>query len=190
LVFLKNFLIKEDIMLDKDLLRRFKFFSDISPEALDSIASKCELRESKAGDTLFRFEEPAEHLYGLIEGEVELSLVFTDRVLKTEVEYEEAVHARIVDQEKQIVVDAVQPGQVFGWASIIGSGQRTVTAQFTEKSRIFAVAAADLKAMFDADHSLGYFLMKRLAGIISKRLNKRTDKLIETWVEAFDVGKI
>ena len=177
-------------MLDKDLLRKFKFFSDISPETLDSIASKCELRESKAGDTLFRFEEPAEHLYGLIEGEVELSLVFTDRVLKTEVEYEEAVHARIVDQEKQIVVDAVQPGQVFGWASIIGSGQRTVTAQCTEKSRIFAIAAAELKAMFDADHSLGYFLMKRLAGIISKRLNNRTDKLIETWVEAFDVDQI
>ena len=177
-------------MPDKNLIQKFKFFSDISPEALDRIASKCEVREFNPDDTLFRFEDPAEHLYGLIDGEVELSLVFTDRVLKTEVEYEEAVHARMVDQEKQIVVDVVHPGQVFGWASIIGSGQRTVTAQCIEKSRIFAIAAAELKAMFDADHSLGYFLMKRLAGIISKRLNNRTDKLIETWVEAFDVGEI
>ena len=177
-------------MPDTDLIQNFKFFSDISPKALDRIASKCELRKFKADETVFRFEDPAEHLYGLIDGEVELSLVFTDRVLKTEVEYEEAVHARIVDQEKQIVVDVVHPGQVFGWAAIIGSGQRTVTARCTEISRIFAISADDLKAMFDADHSLGYFLMKRLAGIISNRLKKRTDKLIEAWVEAFDVDQI
>ena len=44
-------------MPDKDILRKFKFFSDISTEALDSIASKCELRELKPGDTLFRFED-------------------------------------------------------------------------------------------------------------------------------------
>ncbi len=177
-------------MPDKDVLLEFKFFSDISPEALDAIASKCEILEFKTHDVIFRFEEPAEHFYGLIAGEVELSLVFTDRVLKTEVEYEEAVHARMVDQEKQIVVDVVQPGQVFGWASIIGSGRRTVTAQCSEKSRVFAIAAADLKAMFEADHSLGYFLMKRMADIVSKRLKNRTDKLIETWVEAFDVDQI
>jgi CRP-like cAMP-binding protein len=99
-------------------------------------------------------------------------------------------NAWIVDQEKQIVVDTVRRGQVFGWASIIGSGQRTVTAKCTEPSRVFAISAADLKAMFDDDHTTGYLLMKRMADIISKRLKNRTDKLIETWVEAFDVGEI
>ena len=177
-------------MPDKDFIQKFKFFTDISPEDRDRIASKCEIQKFNPDDILFRFEDPAEHLYGLIDGEVELSLVFTDRVLKTEVEYEEAVHARIVDQQKQIVVDVVHPGQVFGWASIIGSGQRTVTAQCSRESRIFVITAVDLKTMFDADNSLGYVLMKRLAGIISKRLKNRTEKLIEAWVEAFDVDQI
>jgi hypothetical protein len=45
-------------------------------------------------------------------------------------------------------------------------------------------------AMFDADHTMGYLLMRRMADIISKRLKNRTEKLIETWVEAFDVGEI
>jgi CRP-like cAMP-binding protein len=177
-------------MSDENPLTGFKFFSDLTPEALDKIASKCEELKFNTDDTVFRFEEPAEHFYGLIEGEVELSLVFTDRVLKTEVEYEQAVHAKMVDQEKQIVVDTVQPAQVFGWASIIGSGSRTVTARCTEPCRIFAIPAAELKAMFDADHTLGYLLIKRMADIISKRLKNRTEKLIETWVEAFDVGEI
>ena len=177
-------------MSDKNLLQGFKFFSDLTPEALDKVASKSEELEFTPDDIVFRFEEPAEHFYGLIEGEVELTLVFTDRVLKTEIEYEQSVHARMVDQERQIVVDTVHPAQVFGWASIIGSGARTVTARCTEPSRVFAIPAAELKAMFDADHTMGYLLMRRMADINSKRLKNRTEKLIETWVEAFDVGEI
>jgi hypothetical protein len=59
-----------------------------------------------------------------------------------------------------------------------------------DSSRIFAIAASDLNAMFDADPGLGYRVIKRMANIISKRLKNRTDKLIEAWVEAFDIGEI
>jgi CRP-like cAMP-binding protein len=177
-------------MPDKINLSEFNFFSDLTSQELDLLASKCEELEFNTDDIVFHFEKPAEHFYGLIDGEVELSLVFTDKVLKTEVEYEEAVHARMVDQEKQIVVDTVYPGQVFGWASIIGDGQRTVTARCMESSRIFAIAASDLNTIFDANPSLGYRLIKRMANIISKRLKNRTNKLIEAWVEAFDVNNI
>jgi CRP-like cAMP-binding protein len=65
-----------------------------------------------------------------------------------------------------------------------------VTARCTEPSRVFAIPAAEMMAMFDADHTMGYLLMRRMADIISKRLKNRTEKLIETWVEAFDVGEI
>ena len=174
----------------KDMLSEFKFFSEVAPEALDTIASMCEMLEFKQHDTVFRYQDPSEHFYGLIDGEVELSLVFTDKVLKTEIEYEEAVHARMVDEQKQIVVDTVRPGQVFGWSSIVGPGRRTVTARCRKPSRVLAIPAADLKNMFDVDHRLGYFFMKGLSDIIAKRLKSRTDKLIETWVEAFDVGEI
>ena len=88
------------------------------------------------------------------------------------------------------MVDTVQPGQVFGWASLVGPGRRTVTAQCTEASRIIAIPADDLKKMFENDHSLGYVIMNKLCHIISTRLQNRTDKLIETWVEAFDADKI
>jgi hypothetical protein len=44
--------------------------------------------------------------------------------------------------------------------------------------------------MFEKDHTLGYTVMKRLADIIAKRLQNRSDKLIETWGEAFDISEI
>ncbi len=171
--------------MGKNLLAGFKFFSEVVPETLEMIAQKGEVLEFGPGDVIFHFDEPAEHLYGLLEGELDLSIVFIDKVLKTEIEYEEAIQASLVDEEKSIVIDTVLPNQIFGWASLVGPARRTVTARCTETCRVIAIAAADLNAMFAKDHNLGYVIMKKLADIIAKRLKMRTDKLIETWVEAF-----
>jgi len=181
---------KEDAMADKDFLSDFKFFAEVETDTLDAIGRKCEILNLNSEDTIFDYNEPSLKLFGLIGGEVELSLVFKDRVLKTEIEYEEAIQTRMVDEEKQIVVDTVQPGQVFGWSCMVGSGKRTVTAKCSEPSRVFAIPAADLRDMLEEDPALGYTIMKKLSDIISKRLQSRTDKLIETWIEAFDVGEI
>ena len=177
-------------MAEKNLLSGFNFFSEIDAETLEMITQKGEVLEFNSGDIVFHFDAPAEYFYGLLEGEVKLSLVFKDKVLKTEIEYEEAIQARMVDEEKSIVVDTVRPGQVFGWASLVGPERRTVAARCTEPSRVIALKAAELRAMFEQNHTLGYLLMKRLSDIISKRLKNRTDKLIEAWVEAFDSDQI
>jgi len=172
--------------MGENLLAGFKFFSEVPPDTLEAIGKKGELLEFGPDDIVFHFGEPAEHLYGLVEGEVDLSIVFKDKVLTTEIEYEEAIQASIVDKEKSIVIDTVLPDQIFGWASLVGPERRTVTARCTEPSRVIAIAAEDLKAMFGENHYLGYVIMTKLCDIIARRLKKRTDKLIETWVEAFD----
>lgn len=177
-------------MPEKNLLAGFSFFSDVDSDTLEAIAAKGEILEFKAQDVIFHVDEPATHFYGLLEGEVDLVLVFKDKVLKTDIEYEEAIQATMVDEEKEIIVDTVTAGQVFGWASIVGPSKRTVNAECSEPSRVIAIPADELIAMFDKDHTLGFTIMKRLSDIIAKRLRHRTDKLIETWGEAFDIGSI
>ncbi len=177
-------------MPDKNLLAGFSFFSDVEPETLEAIAQKGKILEFKAQDIIFKVDEPATHFYGLLEGEVDLILIFKDKVLKTDIEYEEAIQATMVDEEKEIIVDKVAAGQVFGWASIVGPSKRTVNAECSQACRVIAIPADDLKAMFDKDHTLGYTVMNRLCDIIAKRLRNRTDKLIEAWGEAFDIGSI
>jgi CRP-like cAMP-binding protein len=177
-------------MPEKNLLSGFSFFSDVDSDTLQAISKKGEILEFSAGDVIFQHEEPSTHLYGLLKGEVDLVLVFKDKVLKTEIEYEEAIQATMVDEEKEIIVDTVVPGQVFGWSSIVGPGKRTVSAACSEASRVISIPADALKAVLDKDPTLGYIVMKRLGGIIAKRLRNRTDKLIEAWGEAFDIGSI
>ena len=177
-------------MPEKNLLTGFSFFSDVDSDTLEAISEKGEILEFNAEDVIFHCDEPSTHFYGLLEGEVDLILIFKDKVLKTDIEYEEAIQASMVDEEKAIIVDTVVPGQVFGWSSIVGPGKRTVTAECSKTSRIISIPADELKAMFDKDHTLGYIVMKRLSNIIAKRLRNRTEKLIETWAEAFDIGSI
>ncbi len=177
-------------MPQKNLLAGFSFFSNVEPKTLEAIAQKGEVLEFKPQDVIFKVDEPATHFYGLLEGEVDLILIFKDRVLKTDIEYEEAIQATIVDEEKEIIVDTVTDGQVFGWASVVGPSKRTVNAECSQACRVIAIPADELKAMFDKDHTLGYTIMNRLCDIIAKRLRNRTDKLIEAWGEAFDVNSI
>ena len=177
-------------MPQKKLLSGFSFFCDVDPDTLEAIAIKGEILEFKARDVIFQVDEPATHLYGLLEGEINLILVFTDKVLKTDIEYEETIQATMVDEEKEIIVDTVTAGQVFGWSSIVGPSKRTVNAACSQNSRVIALPADELKAMFDKDHTVGYIIMKRLSAIIARRLRNRTDKLIEAWGEAFDIGSI
>ena len=70
-------------MTKENPLARFKFFSSLTAETLNLIAQKGKILEFEPGDVIFHFNEPAEHFYGLLEGEVDLSLVFKDKVLKT-----------------------------------------------------------------------------------------------------------
>jgi CRP-like cAMP-binding protein len=177
-------------MIEKNLLAGFKFFSDVPAEKLEQIARTGEILTFKADEVIFCYDEPAAHLYGVLEGEVGLNVVFKDKVLKTEIEYEEAIQAEMIEEDKSIMVDSVKPGQVFGWASLVGPGRRTVTAHCLHAARVIALPAAELRAMLEADRAVGYVVMKKMSDIISKRLKKRTEKLIEAWVEAFDVKKI
>ena len=177
-------------MTAQNPLSQFKFFSGVQPATLERLAQIAQTQDCKSRDVIFHFGEPAEQLYGVLEGAVNLSVVFTDKVLRTDIEYEEAIQASVVEEEKSIIVDSVKSGQVFGWASLVGPGKRTVSARCSEDSRLIVLPADELRAMFEKDHTLGYVIMKKMSDIISKRLQKRTEKLIEAWVEAFDVDEI
>jgi CRP-like cAMP-binding protein len=177
-------------MLDKNLLSKFRFFSDIADDRLSAIAQQGELLDFKAGDIIFRIGDSSGNLYGVVKGEVELSLVYEDKVLKADIKYEEENQSRFEVLEKPIKVAGVDPGKIFGWSALVSNRERTLTAICLESSQVIALPGVALKALFEKDPALGYILMTRLSDIISRRLQDRTDKLIEAWVEAFDMDSL
>ena len=177
-------------MLDTNVIAEFTFFSGISQEKLEPIISQLNLLEFQTNEIIFHQGDIAQNLYGVLDGEVELSIIVTDKIYKAEVEHEEAVRNRLEIIEKPIVVDTVASGEVFGWSSLVSPGRWTATSQCSRACKIFFISAADLNDMFKKDPELGYGLMSILNEIIASRLQKRTDILVETWIEAFDIDRV
>lgn len=177
-------------MIGPDTLTRFGFFADLPAHILADIAADSSMLSFGPSTVIFRSGDAADTLYGIIEGEVELSLEVLEKNLEAEVEFEEAVRLRMKEKASQISVDTARPGHVFGWSALTGRRRRTVTATCSLPTKAAAIPTQNLIAMCEGNHTLGYVLMKRLVEIILKRLDNRNKRLIEVWVETFGVSKV
>jgi CRP-like cAMP-binding protein len=177
--------------MDGNTLDRFEFFEGLPPADRDAIAGMAEVREYAPNTLIFQDGDPADAIYGLLEGTVELSLLFRDRVLKTdEVKYEEAIRARFEDKDTPIILDEIQAGEVFGWSALAGLERRAAAARAAAAVQAFAIPAGALRKRFVENPALGLTIMERLNRVIAARLAERTERLVEAWSEAFGTGRI
>ncbi|MBW2605997.1 MAG: cyclic nucleotide-binding domain-containing protein [Deltaproteobacteria bacterium] len=177
--------------MEKRILTEFDIFSDISQDTIAAITEKCTILEFGENDIIFHQDELAQTFFGVVEGEVELDLVYKEKVLKSQIiDYEKAIVSKYEIQERPIVTDIIGQGDVFGWSAFFTDGLWTSTARCSKQTKLFSLPVSDLMAMFEKDNNLGYVFMTKLAGIIVDRLHHRTDKLVEVWGEAFETHKI
>jgi CRP-like cAMP-binding protein len=177
-------------MINAEQLVAFKLFSDLSPSHLDAIAGECQLLEFSDTDIIFKHGETARTIYGVLEGEIALSLVFEDKVLKADIDYEESLQRRFEVFEKPIVVEVVHSGEIFGWSALVSPHISTATATCRGPVKLFAISGDAMRRLFAEDAELGFSVMNRLSELISQRLRRRTDKLIETWGVAFGTDQL
>ena len=176
-------------MGDPELISRLAIFSAVSANILSQLAQHIEVLDCDSGEPVFQEGEEATHLYGVVDGEVDLILIARDENLITDV-HEEYTHVQTETLEREIVVDSIGPGEVFGWSALTPAGQFTSKAVCAKASRLLAMPAQSLKNAFREHPQVGYPFMEQLADIISKRLANRTDKLLDGWSQAFNVNRI
>jgi CRP-like cAMP-binding protein len=177
-------------MNEKEIISGFSIFSGASQDHLSELAKHVELQSFESGETIFREGADAAKVYGLLDGEVDLILVAKDSVLKTDVQYEEYTRSKTETIERDIVVDSIGQGEIFGWSAITPEGHYTSKAVCVKPTRVFALPADSLRAFFNKYPQVGYPFMEQIVEIISKRLTNRTDILIDAWSEAFNVNRI
>jgi CRP-like cAMP-binding protein len=172
-------------MMESNPLSGFAIMAGMPVETLDEMGQRAAVKSFGAGDVLFEEGALANELFALLEGEVTLSLVFQDRVLKADVRHEEYVHKRVEVIEKEMIFETIEPGEVFAWSSLIAPHQLTATARCLTPARVVVLPADALEDIFARHPQAGGLFMKRLAEVIAQRLRHRTDKLIESWYQAF-----
>ena len=171
-------------------LSRFPFFSDVSEERLAEIASFSLVQNYEKGTTVFQSNEPARNLYCLVQGDIRLSILFKEKIITRDIKYEEYIHTNVEILEKPIVIEKITDLDIFGWSAMVEPERMTATAQCETDCDIILIPASELKRMFDNDPKLGYLLSARISSIIAKRLNSRTENLVDAWCSLFGAEMI
>lgn len=109
-------------------------------------------RGLKAGAVLFRKGDPADHLYCLVEGEVELVEIGV----------------------------RLEPGKIFGEIAFFAPDRRrTLTARCAAASTVLMIDEITLKQLYHQNPDFGFHLMELLAGRLSQDVRRVEQRIAE-----------
>jgi len=154
-------------MISTDLLRQYAFFSVFTPRQLESIAGIAEDESYPPGSLLFQERQPAEALYLLLKGSVELFYT-------VEVEY----HPEL---RKELVFTVIQPGELLGISTLIEPHVFTSSARVISAARVIKINALKLREWCEKDYSLSSALVNQVAQAAIERLNATRKQLATAW---------
>lgn len=144
-------------MVSIELLRRYPFFGFLTVAQLREVAMIAEEIELARGETLFSIGDPAESLYFLLSGAMELHYVVIDEHLP--------------QLRKDFMVGTINPGEVLGISAILQpDSTMTATVLATTDSALLAMNGEDLLDLCSADTELAYGLVYQIAKATMERL--------------------
>ena len=154
-------------MISPELLRRYPFFGPLSATQLKSIAMIADEDTIEQGQVLFEECQPADALYLLIDGSIDLSY-------KSEEEY----HPK---KTKVFSVGEINPEEVFGISALIEPYEYNATANASQDSRVVKIDGGQLRELIRNDNQLGYMMMHQIAKTAMERLAYTRVQLAAAW---------
>jgi CRP-like cAMP-binding protein len=127
-------------------------FQGLKQQTLDLIVPRFEYETFTEDEIVFEQDAPAEKLYVLVNGKVEIRFK--------------------PDDGEQLIVTEIEEGGVFGWSAALGRATYTSCAVSTKVSSAFSVLGVELKQLCEQYPDTGVIILERLAEVIAQRLQK------------------
>jgi len=139
-------------------------FDGLAPDHLQLIAGCARNHRAAAGTFLFREAEPAERFFLIRSGTVRLE-----------------VHA---PGRGSLPIETLQAPEVVGWSWLFPPYRWRFDARVLEAASLVSFDAACLRGKSDADHELGYELMRRFNTLLLERLQATRLQLLDVYGDA------
>jgi len=152
-------------MISAKTLAGLELFEGLPEEDLKTIAPLCHELAYAAQTNIFSPEKNADRILLLLKGTVGLT-----------------VHASPLAEPVTISV-LNTPGQVFGFASVLGQPHHNSSALAITDVRALAIDGDRLMDFLAAKPEMGFLVMKRIAAVISRRLGTMRTLLLETIID-------
>ncbi len=143
--------------LSADHLRQLAIFGGLTDDVLGRLAHDLRVLPLNAGTVVFREEEPAREMYGVLGGELEV----TKKSRR--------------GSESRIAL--IGPGECFGEMSLIDIQPRSATVRAISPSLLLRLGADDLDQLYRTDLKSYALIVLNVARDLSRRL-RVTDALV------------
>jgi CRP-like cAMP-binding protein len=144
-------------MISPEVLRRYPFFSFLTPDQLREVAMITEEVSFRKGQILFNTDEKANTCFLLMTGGVELRYVVVD-------EFDPELR-------KEFVVGSINPGEFLGISAAVEPNRYTSTAIAIGECQLLRIDGVALKALCSQDPYLNCGLQSMLARTAMERLH-------------------
>lgn len=143
------------------ILMQHPFFAGFEAE-LGKVVSGCARNlRFEAGQYLIREGEPANEFYLIRHGGVALEI--------------------LPPGQQPVVFETLRAGDIVGASWLVPPYRWTFDARATELVRAIGIDAKCLRAKCDADHHLGYEMMKRFLPMLVKRLHSTRLQILDVY---------
>lgn len=147
-----------------DTVRATPVFAGSTTSELETIAGLCERVTVKRGERLFESNTPADSVYIVVEGAIELSF--------------NAIH---YNEAYPMSVERLFKGDLVGWSALTElRGNYTLAASAVQDSELLRMSGDKLRGLCADNHHFGYVLQRNVAGIIARRFALVLAMLITT----------
>jgi CRP-like cAMP-binding protein len=143
------------------VVREHPFFAGLGDEFYKLIGGCAKNVRFEAGQHLFREGEPADQFYLLRHGRVALQVSAPGRGAMT--------------------IQTLGEGEIVGVSWLIPPHRWTSDARALELTRAIAMDAACLRRKCEADHDLGYEMMKRFMPVLIQRLATTRMQMLDVY---------
>ncbi|HTQ39225.1 MAG TPA: cyclic nucleotide-binding domain-containing protein [Pirellulales bacterium] len=140
------------------LLRKLRFTADFPDLMLKQLAAAATIRRFVPHAVLFWEKSENDQLMIICSGSVSLDIQ--------------------VPGHGSVQLLTLGPGELLAWSALLG-GRMTTTATAVEETKIVSISSAQVLAACEADHSFGYWLMRRLSDSLAGRLTETRTQLVD-----------
>lgn len=154
-------------MISPELLRRYPFFGFLDDIHLKAIAMIAEEETYSTGTDILIASDPADALYLLMKGSVDLFYV---------------VHEELrPDNKKEYLMGEINPEEPFGISALIEPYQYTATARASVPITVIKIDGQALRELIDNDEKLGCGFLRQIAKATMERLEYIRTLLAAAW---------
>lgn len=153
-------------MVELELIEKLHIFKDFTTDELKKFPDLCSLENFQIGESLFLEGDLAEHMWIVIDGNVELRFEMPDA--------RQTTHENTLSSHNRDIPES----QIFGWSCFTPPYKMKLSAYCSSRRcQVLKINAAELNNLMEKDMAIGFKIMRYIVQVVGYRFKQMKEEV-------------